>query len=114
MKDIYQYRNVKQLEYKTGSGKLKMNLEGTMDDYVSQVNDIELDFKNQDFKNIKLIKIGKNTLNVEFSEPMICNLETGRYEEKLICNVETEGEDESALVEKLPNLKEKIFSINEE
>lgn len=110
MKDIYQYRQVRHIEYIPGSGKLKMNLVDSKDDYITQANAIELDVKNQDFKNIKTLCIGKDTLSVEFSEPMTCNLETGRYEEKLYCNVELEGNDNTAFVEKLPSLRDRIFS----
>ena len=109
IKEIYQYRNVMHINYIPHSKKLTMNIQDTNDDYVSQADEIDMDAFSDEFKFIKNISIRKDYLSVDFSKPIHCNLESGRYEHKMICNVQIEGENRSALVEKIPGLEDRIF-----
>ena len=109
MREIYQYRNVKHLEYIPSSGKLTMNVEGSNDDYITQANNVETDVLSLDYSHVKNISIKTDKLLLDFLDPINCNLESNRYEDKLICNVNLEGENTTAFVEKLPGLADRIF-----
>jgi len=109
MKKIYQYRNVKHLKYIPSSGKLTMNIEGSDDDYVTQVNNVEMDVLSNDYSHVKHVAIKNDVLYVDFLNPINCNLESSRNDEKLICNIDLEGENTTAFVEKLPGLVDRIF-----
>ncbi|OYT29224.1 hypothetical protein B6U98_03010 [Thermoplasmatales archaeon ex4572_165] len=109
MKKVYQYRNVKHLEYIPSSGKLTMNIDGSDDDYVTQANNVEMDILSQDFRHVKHVAIKSDALHVDFLNPINCNLESSRYDEKLICNVDLEGENTTAFVEKIPGLADRII-----
>ena len=63
MKEIFQYRNVNHLEYIPNSKKVTMNILDSNDDYISQVDGIELDELCKDFRFIKNIVILRYTLN---------------------------------------------------
>jgi len=106
MSDTYQYRKVKNLEYIPQSGKIKMNVAGSNNDYISQVDKIQMAMEKTDFKIIKRLRMGKESIYVDFTEPITCNLKSGYYEDVLLCNVQLEGEDTDNFVEKLPSLKD--------
>ena len=109
MKEIFQYRKVTNLEYIPNSGKLKINLEGSKDNYFSIANKLDLDAESKEYKNIRNLRISKDSINIVFLKPTICNLETGRYGSEMVCNVKIEGKKPFVYVEKLPSLKERLF-----
>ena len=114
MVDTYQYRKVRRFEYIPQSGKIKMNLEGTNNDYISQVDQIQMEMESSEFKMIKRLRMGKEAIYVDFTEPITCNINSGHYEDVLLCNVKMEGDNQSDYVEKLPSLKEIITSDESE
>jgi len=90
------------------SGKLTMNIEGS-DDYVTQVNNVEMDALSNDYSHVKHVAIKNDALYVDFLNPINCNLESSRNDEKLIGNIDLDGENTTAFVEKLPGLADRIF-----
>jgi len=72
MKKIYQYRNVKHLKYMPSSGNLTMNIVGSDDDYVTQVNNVEMDVLKFNFSSFFLsIPLSFNSFFPFFSKYII-------------------------------------------
>ena len=86
-----------------------MNILDSKDDFISQVDGIWMDEICKDFRFIKNVTITKDSINLHFINPINCNHESSRYDDKLIINVEKEGENQTAFVEKLPGLADRIF-----
>ena len=107
---MYQYRKVVNFEYIPQSGKIKINVDGSNNDYISQVDKIQMAMESSDFKIIKRLRIGKEAIYVDFTKPITCNINSGHYEDVLLCDVQIEGEDPLNYVEKIPSLKEILTS----
>ncbi len=105
MGDILQYRNVTDLEYSLDKGEIKINMSGTSDNYYSKIDEIKI---NPEKANLNNLEIFKNVVKMRFTNPIICNIESGRYFSSMRCGVEFEGENKDKIVEKLEGLKSRI------
>ena len=64
MGDILQYRRVIGLEYSLGNGEIRINMEGTNDDYYSSVDEVQINPEIVDLNNLEL---EKNAVTMNFS-----------------------------------------------
>ena len=111
MTDILQYRQVKKLEYTLGQGEMKINMEGTLDNYFSNIDEIEINPSKLDMEHIE---INENIISMKFTEPIICNVNSGRYHSVMTCGTKFEGDDENSLVERLEGLADKISMFQDD
>ena len=87
MGDILQYRRVVGLEYSLGKGEMKINMEGTNDDYYSNVDEVQINPEVVDLNNLGL---DKNAVTMRFSKPIICNISSGKYYSSMMCGAKFE------------------------
>lgn len=111
MKDILQYRKVTSLEYVLGKGQMKINMDGTNDNYYSTIDEVEINTKELKMEHLE---ISENIVSMKFSEPIICNINSGRYYSSMKCGAKLEGKNTSLFVEKLESLSDKIGSFQDE
>ena len=111
MTDIFQYRRVVELEYLLGQGQIHINMDGTDDTYYSKLDEVKIDPKMTYFKNLKICK---NVVKMQFSTPIICNIQSGRNFSSMTCGVNFEGKNKAILVEKLEGLADKFSPMWEE
>ena len=105
MVDILQFRKVNELRYQLGQGEMKILMVGTTDNYFSYVDEVEINTKDI---NMNSFEINDNVVTMKFSKPIICNVNTGRYNSHMKCGVELEGKEKNSLVERLESLSDKI------
>lgn len=105
MSDILQYRKVISLEYSLKKGEIKINMEGTSDNYYSKIDEVKINPENA---NLSHLEIFKKVVKMRFSRPIVCNIESGRYFSSMRCGVKIDGKNKDLLVEKLENLASKL------
>ena len=110
MKETLQYRKVIQLQYELGKGEMRVNMDGTNDNYYLNLDTVELDPTKID---MSLLEISDNFVTMQFSEPIICNVDSGRFNSTMICGTKLEGKDTTKLVERLETLSEKLGIMQE-
>jgi len=111
MGDILQYRCVVVLKYSFGKGEIKINMDGTNDDYYSNVDEVQI---NPDVVDLKNFGLDRNAVTMSFSKPIICNINSGKYFSSMMCGARFEGKERGQLVEKLEDLASKFgFLIDE-
>jgi len=111
MGDILQYRRVVGLEYSLGKGEMKINMEGTNDDYYSNVDEVQI---NPDVVDLNNFGLDKNEVTMRFSKPIICNINSGKYSSSMMCGARFEGKERGLLVEKLEDLASKFGFLMDE
>jgi len=111
MGDTLQYRRVNRLEYALGSGELKINMDGSNDNYYSNVDEVQINPNDVDLSDFKL---DKNAVVMNFSKPIICNINSGKYYNSVMCGTKFEGKDKSLFVERLDSLASRIGSLVDE
>jgi hypothetical protein len=111
MGDTLQYRRVNRLEYALGSGELKLNMDGSNDDYYSNVDEVQINPSDVDLSDFKL---DKNTTVINFSKSIICNINTGKYHNSIMCGTKFEGKDKNLFVERLDSLASRFSSMVDE
>jgi hypothetical protein len=111
MGDTLQYRRVVGLEYSLGNGEIKINMDGTNDDYYSNVDEVQINPSSIDLNNFQL---DKEAVTMHFSKPIICNINSGKYHSSMKCGAKFEGKESSQFVERLEDLADRIeFLIDE-
>ena len=90
MGDTLQYRRVIGLQYSLGKGEIKINMDGTNDDYYSNVDEIQIDPRNIDLNTLQL---EKEAVTMQFSKPIICNIKSGKYLSTMLCGAKFEGKE---------------------
>ncbi len=110
MGEILQYRRVIALEYSLGKGETKINMEGTLDNYYSKLDKVNIDPNVVDLSNLK---VTKNSVKINFASPIICNVDSGRHFSSMICGAKLEGKNEDLLVERLEDLAAKLGYSND-
>ena len=111
MGEILQYRRVVRLEYSLGNGGIKINMEGSNDDYFSTVDEIQMGTGGVDLNNIGL---DNDTVIMDFSKPVVCNIKAGRYYNSMLCGAKLEGKNRVLYVEKLDDLASKLEMLRDE
>jgi len=111
MGDTLQYRRVMRLEYALGSGDLKLNMEGSNDNYYSNVDEVQINPNDVDLGDFKL---DKNAVIMNFSKSIICNINAGKYYNSIMCGAKFEGKDKSLFVERLDSLASRLESMLDE
>lgn len=110
MTDVFQYRQVIELEYLLGKGQINIKMENTNDIYYSKIDEVKI---NPKITFLKKFMIFKDSVRLNFSKPIICNIQSGRNFSSMFCGVDFEGKDKNILVERLDGLKDRLSSINE-
>jgi len=105
MSDLLQYRRITELKYSLVKGEMKINMQGTDDNYYSDVDEIEI---NPNINELEKIGLYKNVLTMNFTKPIICNVNSGKYYSSMKCGTEIEGKNEELLIEKLDNLASRL------
>ena len=82
MGDTLQYRRVIGLQYSLGKGEIKINMDGTNDDYYSNVDEIQIDpsLDVPSFEELKAFFDNKNTAYTTINETMERVTLAGRYD----------------------------------
>jgi len=111
MGDILQYRCVVGLEYSFAKGEIKINMEGTNDDYYSNVDEVQI---NPDVVDLDKFGLDRNAVTMRFSKPIICNINSGKYSSSMMCGARFEGKERGLLVEKLEDLASKFGFLTDE
>jgi hypothetical protein len=111
MGDTLQYRRVNRLEYALGGGELKINMDGSNDDYFSNVDEVQINPNDVDLSDFKL---DKNAVIMNFSKPIICNINAGKYFNSMMCGAKFEGKDKGLFVERLDSLASRLESLVDE
>ena len=111
MPDILQYRKVKGLEYQIGQGAIKIYIEGTIDNYYSKLDEVNI---NPEVIDLSHLSITKNIIRMDFSDPIICNINSGRFYSSMECGANLEGRNTNLIVEKLDDLKSRLGTLQDE
>jgi len=101
MTDLVQYRQVVNLEYQLGEGNMKIDMEGTDDNYYSKLDEVEINPQIVDLKNLV---INKNYIKMQFSAPVMCNVRDGKHFSSMMIGVKFEGDDKEKLVERIDRI----------
>ena len=105
MTETIQYRQVVKLEYTLGQGEMKINMEDTDDNYYSKLDKVEI---NPKVVNLKHLELNKNGVKMQFTAPVLCNVNSGEHYSSMMIGVKFEGEDEDLLVERIDGLARKF------
>jgi len=98
MEEVTQYRKVLEIEYQPEDGKMRIYHHGGEARYVT-VDQVKL---RPEVVAIEDITIRKQGTKIRFTEPINCNIITGRYEIAMECGVPlSEKADPRKLVEKI-------------
>lgn len=111
MGETLQYRRVTKLGYSLGNGQIKINMDGSNDDYFSNVDEIQIDPGNVDLNNFE---IGEDAVKIDFLKPVVCNIRSGRYYKSMTCGAKLEGKNRVLYVEKLEDLASKLEILRDE
>ena len=111
MGDTLQYRRVIGLQYTLGKGEIKINMVGTIDDYYSNVDEVQINPSTVGLNNLEL---DRNAVTMRFSEPIICNIRSGKYHSSMMCGAKFEGKESSLLVERLEDLADRFGFLMDE
>lgn len=110
MGEILQYRKVIALDYSLGKGETKINMDGTLDNYYSKIDKLNIDPNAVDLSNLK---VTKNSVKINFTSPIVCNVDSGRHFSSMLCGAKLEGKNEDLLVERLEDLAAKLGYSND-
>ena len=105
MGDTLQYRRVIGAKYSFVNGEIKINLDGTNNDYFSNIDEIQLNSNDIELEDLHL---KKDAISLNFSKPIICNIKSGKYHSSMFCGAKMEGKQISSYVERLEDLSDKI------
>jgi hypothetical protein len=111
MGETLQYRKVIAIDYSLGNGETKINMEGTLDNYYSKLDKVDID---PNVVNLSNLKFTKNSIKIHFSSPIICNINSGKHLSSMLCGAKLEGKNENLLVERLEDLAAKLGYSNDE
>lgn len=111
MSEVLQYRKVLELQYSLDTGQIKINLEGSNDNYFANLDEIDLDPRKID---LSYFEINKSVVKMQFSNPIVCNVKSGRHFSSMDCGVALDGENKELFVENIGGLKDKLASFTDE
>lgn len=111
MSEVIQYRKVLGLQYSIDTGQMKIDLDGTNDNYFANLDEVNLNPKKVD---MSYFEINKSVVSMKFSEPIICNVKSGRHFSSMDCDVAFDGKDERLSVENIGGLKDKLDYFTDE
>ena len=106
--DKFQYRKVVGLEYYLGLGEMKINMQGTSHNYFTKLDEVKINTKKLDVDDVE---INNNRINLKFSEPINCNVDSGRHISTMICGTDLEGKNRQELIERLEGLADRLGVI---
>jgi len=90
MGDILQHKIGVKIEYVVGQGEMKIDLEGSDDNYYAKLDEIMVNPLIVDLHNLDL---KKNGIKMDFNAPLICNLDNFDSSKSLMGGVKFEGEE---------------------
>ena len=111
MGDTLQYRRVKGLKYTLGKGEIIMKMSGSNDFYYTNADEVLIDPKNIDMDDYKF---EKKSVEMEFSEPITCNIKSGKYNSTFRCGTKLEGKKPFKYVERLEDLSDRLDFFKDE
>ena len=111
MSDVLQYRKVKELQFSIVNGEMKINMEGSDNNYYTVLDEVEIDPASID---MSYLEINKNLVKMKFVSPIICNVDSGRHFSVMKCGTKFEGKDKDLFVEKLEGLASRLGSFSDD
>lgn len=105
MGDTLQYRKVIGAKYSFTNGEIKINLDGTNNNYFSNIDEIQLNPTDIELEDLHL---EKDAISMIFSKPIICNIKSGKYHSSMFCGAKMEGKQIDSYVERLEDISDKI------
>ena len=108
MSEVIQYRKVLELQYSLDNGQMKIKLEGTDDNYFANLDEIDL---NPGEIDLSYFEINKSVVKIRFTDPIICDVKSGKYFSSMTCGAKFSGINKGLFVENIGGLKSKMDSF---
>jgi len=98
MRDILQHKLGVKIEYIVNQSEMKIDMEGSDGNYYARLDEIIINPKIVDLYNLD---IRKNGVKMDFTAPIICNIDTTDLSRSMMAGVKFEGEDKDAFIKKI-------------
>ena len=95
--DTTQYRQVANMKYGLDTGQVNIDING-LKPFIVNLDSMDVDPKEVD---VEELIITRRTVEMKFSNPIICNINSHQFGSSMDCGVKFTGKNPEALIEKI-------------